>query len=362
MTNLLLIDDNHHFQLGLSTNLRRAGFDVAVASNGDDGIRLAREIHPELIICDMKMPGLDGMAVKRALNGDSETENIPFIFLSALSGPTIKCKGLLSGADDYIGKPFNFEELIARIRSVLRREERTGMKSRQDIQQLLENLESSLPIHTSHLFRTQLGIILLSLDMLSRKTANPEIYLDYAMGSAIRSRILVDSLIWLNEFDLGRYETQGTQLDLEGNFIIPIKELMQVWKEKNLQFDIQVDQFALRAPAHSFTLAACHLVDNACKFSPAGGRVQIHMRGDPGGDVIFTVQDQGPGIPPQMQEMVFDRFYQIPNELELPENHGLGLGLFIARSFAQLRGGDVKILDIRDGCRVQMTLKQKYNP
>ena len=357
MTNILLIDDNHHFQLGLSSNLRRVGFDVAVASNGDEGIKLAREIRPEVILCDMKMPGLDGMAVKKVLNNDVETENIPFIFLSALSGPTITCKGLLSGADDYIGKPFNFNELIARIRSVLRREERTEIKSRQDVQQLLENLASSLPIHTSHLFRTQLGIILLSLNMLSRKTDNSDIYLEYAMSSAIRSRMLVDSLIWLNGFDLDRNDTLGAQLDLEVNFILPLKELLQMWKEKGLQIDIQVDRFALEAPAHSFTLAVCHLVDNACKFSPTGGRVQIHMQGDIGGGAILTVQDQGPGIPSQIRSIVFDRFYQIPNEMELPENHGLGLGLYIAKSFARMRGGDVKILDSNEGCKVQMTMQ-----
>lgn len=361
MTSILLIDDNHYFQQGLARNLRRAGFNVTVASDGNEGIKIAKDIFPELILCDMKMPVLDGVDVKRALNDDVNTADIPFIFLSALSAPTLKCKGLLSGADDYVCKPFDLEELIVRIQVVIRRETRTKQRSRKDVLQLLENLESSLPIHTSHLFRTQLGIILLSLEMLQQKGDSPEKYLEYAVSSVIRTRMLVETLIWLNEYDLGRYETLGLQLDREERFILPVKEILQVWKEKDLKLDLQLERFALVAPSHSFTLAVCHLVDNACKYSPEGGLIRIYLQSDLGGGCILTIEDQGNGIPAQMRELVFDRFYQIPNELESPENQGLGLGLYMARSFARARGGDVRIMDWNDGCKVQMSIKQKIS-
>ena len=357
MPDILLIDDNRHFQLGLASNLHRAGFEVTVASNGMEGLELARQIRPELILCDVKMPGLDGLQVKKALNDEIATADIPFIFISAFSAPESKKKGLLAGADDYIAKPFNMEELIVRIRSVLRREARADLRSKLEVQLLLENLMTSLPVHTSHQFRTHLGILLLSLDIIKKNPSTSEKYLEYAQTSAYRLKQMVDTLIWLNEFDLGRYETFSQQLNLELSLILPLKEIHGLWKDKNLQLDLQVDEGLVAiAPAHSFTLAACHLLDNACKFSPQGGLVKVHLKKHAMNGFVLTVQDQGPGIPMPLRRVVFDRFYQAPDKEVLSENHGMGLGLFLARAFARTRGGDVQILESASGCSVQMTL------
>jgi len=358
MPDILLIDDNRHFQFGLASNLRRAGYDVAVASSGDEGVKLARETRPELILCDIKMPGMDGLGVKRALNDEIATADIPFIFLSALSTPKNKSKGLLAGADDYIAKPFDMEELIARIRSVMRREARAEIRSKLEVQQLLENLITSLPVHTSHQFRTHLGILLLSLEIIKENPLETEKYLEYAKMSAYRLKMLVDTLIWLNEFDLGRFETFSQQLNLELCVILPLKEIHDIWREKNLQLDLQVDDgVVVIAPVHSFTLAVCQLVDNAYKFSPQGGLIRVHLGSYGLGGCVLTVQDQGCGISAPMRQVVFDRFYQSPNEKELLQNHGLGLGLYLARSFAHTRRGDVCVLDSAEGCCVQMTLQ-----
>lgn len=358
MPDILLIDDNRHFQFGLASNLRRAGYDVAVASSGDEGVKLARETRPELILCDIKMPGMDGLGVKRALNDEIATADIPFIFLSALSTPKNKSKGLLAGADDYIAKPFDMEELIARIQSVLRREARAEIRSRTEVQQLLENLITTLPLHTSHPFRTHLGILLLSLNAIKDNPAGSETCLDYAKISTYRLKILVNSLIWLNEYDLGRFETMSQQLNLELSLLLPLQEIHELWKEKNLQLDMHVDDGAgIIAPGHSFTLAVCHLMDNACKFSPEGGRVQVRLKSYGINGCELTVQDEGPGIPMDLRQVVFDRFRQNSNEIECSQNHGMGLGLYLARSFARTRSGDVRILDSAAGCSVQMILK-----
>jgi two-component system sensor histidine kinase QseC len=106
-------------------------------------------------------------------------------------------------------------------------------------------------------------------------------------------------------------------------------------------------------------MAVCHLIDNACKFSPQNGVIQVHLESNIFGGCILTIQDQGPGIPTSMREMVFERFYQISNEMELPENQGMGLGLYLVRSFARSRGGDVRFLDTFTGCCVEMTLRHK---
>ena len=359
MADILLIDDNPYFQLGLASNLRREGFEVAIAPNGMEGLKLAREIHPELILCDVKMPGMDGLQVKKALNNEIATADIPFIFISAFSAPENKNKGLLAGADDYISKPFNMVELMARIRNVLRREARAELRSKIEVQQLLENLMTSLPVHTSHQFRTHLGILLLSLEIIKKSPSGSEKYLEYAQMSAYRLKILVDTLIWLNEYDLGHYETFSSQLNMELALILPMKEIHDLWKEKNLQLDLQVDKGVTAiAPARSFTLAACHLLDNACKFSPQGGVIKVHLRKHGLNGLVLTIQDQGNGIPMPLRKVVFDRYYQVENEDELSQNHGMGLGLFLARAFARTCNGDVCMLDSASGCSVQMYLNE----
>jgi two-component system sensor histidine kinase/response regulator len=361
MPGILLIDDNKNYCFGLAGNLRKAGFNVSAVSDGLEAIKLANKIQPDLILCDVQMPSPDGMEIKRILNEESRTAGIPFVFLSALSAPSIKSNGLNMGAEDFITKSVDLLELIARIEAILRRKERADILARQEVQQLLENLSTSLPIHTSHHFRTYLGILLMSLEMLSKKQApGNDQYLEYARSSAYRMKIWMETLIWLNEFDLGRFETTGETLNLEFSLIMPIKEVFDIWHEKNLQLDLKIDDGVIVCtPARSFTHAICHLVDNACKFSPDGGLIQVHLESSGINGCKLTIQDQGEGIPRDMRENVFERFYQIQGEGGLAENHGMGLGLFMARSFARTQDGDVHILDSNSGCTIQMRLKNK---
>jgi signal transduction histidine kinase len=360
MIDILLIDDNRNFCLGLAANLRKAGYKVTVISDSREGINLAQSMRPGLILCDLIMPAPDGMEVKRILNGDASTANIPFVFLSSSAAPDVKSSGLQIGADDYIIKSVDIVELIARIQAILKRKAKIDFLAHQEVQQILENLSTTLPVHTSHHFRTNLGVLLLSLEMLAKENAPAELYLDFARNSAYKIKSGMETLIWLNEYDMGRYERIGSQIDLENAFTMPINELMERWGAKKLKLDLSVEKdLILFAPVRPFTQAVVHLIDNACKFSPDGGLIQVRLVSRGAKEVIFTVEDQGIGIPLEMREAIFERFFQIPGEGGLPENHGMGLGLFMARAFARTRDGDVHILNAVDGCKVQMILKNK---
>ncbi len=360
MTDLLLVDDNVNFRLGLAANLRKAGFSVAVAADGAEGIKLANEIHPGLILCDLKMPSLDGMEIKRLLNEGKATQGIPFVFLSSLSAPAIKSKGLSIGVEETITKPVDIVELIARIQAILKRRERATLLARQEVRQLLDNLSTSLPIRTSHHFRTYMGVLLLSLEMIAKNQEPVDQYLDYARNSAYRMKTCMETLIWLNEFDLGRSPTSGEQVDIDYSLIVPIKEVLEIWHNKQLKVDFRVqDGLTIFTPARVFTQVVCHLVDNACKFSPEGGLVQVLLQANGSDGCTMLITDQGPGIPAEMRETVFERSSQMAGSGGLPENHGMGLGLFMARSFARTQDGDVKIVQAAAGCKIQMTLTNK---
>jgi two-component system OmpR family response regulator len=116
---LLVVDDEPNILELLSASLRFAGFDVATATNGNDALRVAATYRPDLVVLDVMMPGLDGFEVVRRLR--KEEQRVPVLFLTAKDATDDKVAGLTLGGDDYITKPFSLEEVIARIRAVLRR-------------------------------------------------------------------------------------------------------------------------------------------------------------------------------------------------------------------------------------------------
>ena len=107
----------------------------------------------------------------------------------------------------------------------------------------------------------------------------------------------------------------------------------------------------LNVPRREFAHSVIHLVDNAFKFSPDHGKVILTVK-DIGDGVTITVQDEGPGVPPELREKVFERFFQVSNG-DSRKYEGLGVGLTIARAVFESNGGTVKILDRTHGCCVQ---------
>lgn len=116
---LLVVDDEPNIVELLSMSLRYAGFEVETAMNGRDAVKAAQSFRPDVILLDVMLPDLDGFDVLRRLRG--EGAKVPVLFLTAKDATEDKVTGLTIGADDYITKPFSLEEVIARIRVVLRR-------------------------------------------------------------------------------------------------------------------------------------------------------------------------------------------------------------------------------------------------
>jgi two-component system OmpR family response regulator len=116
---LLVVDDEPNIVELLSASLRYAGFEVDTARSGTEAVRLARLVNPDLLVLDVMMPGMDGFDVVRRLR--SEGVHVPVLFLTARDSTEDKISGLTLGGDDYVTKPFSLEEVIARIRAILRR-------------------------------------------------------------------------------------------------------------------------------------------------------------------------------------------------------------------------------------------------
>jgi two-component system OmpR family response regulator len=133
---ILVVDDEPNIVDLVSTALRFRDFDAATASNGGEAIAAARSFRPDLILLDVMLPDMDGFEVARRLGADRS--GVPIVFLTARDTTEDKIRGLTSGGDDYVTKPFSLEELIARIDTILRR---IGLSDRASSQLTFEDLE-----------------------------------------------------------------------------------------------------------------------------------------------------------------------------------------------------------------------------
>ncbi len=121
MARILIVEDEKDLQRVLAYNLKQAGHDVLASAEGRDGLRMAREQRPDLLILDLMLPDLPGTEVCRALKGDAATRAIPVIMLTAKGEEIDRVVGFELGADDYVVKPFSVRELLLRIQAILRR-------------------------------------------------------------------------------------------------------------------------------------------------------------------------------------------------------------------------------------------------
>ena len=119
---VLVVDDEDNIIELIRLGLRYEGFQVEVASDGEQGIALAQRIDPDLVILDVMMPGIDGLEVCRRLRSNPTTRNVPVLMLTAKDEVGDRILGLQTGADDYLTKPFDFYELLERIKAILRRQ------------------------------------------------------------------------------------------------------------------------------------------------------------------------------------------------------------------------------------------------
>ena len=122
---ILVVDDEHRYVRAIQVNLKASGYEVLTASNGQTAVDLVATEEPDLIVLDIRMPGMDGFEVCQRIR---EFSAVPIIMLTALAADADKVKGLDIGADDYVTKPFSAEELLARVRAALRRVELSERK------------------------------------------------------------------------------------------------------------------------------------------------------------------------------------------------------------------------------------------
>jgi signal transduction histidine kinase len=339
--NILIIEDDYAIRVTLQELLQLNGHTVRAAADGIAGLQLAAT-RPDLILCDVGMPGLDGYQVLSAIQQDPAIRDIPFIFLTARADRVDQRRGMALGADDYITKPFTQREILDAINARIGRQR----PLRERIEQLLGERHREISANWSHELLTPLNGVLGGLELLELESENVKPQelkelLGLIRSGAERQQRLSRKLI--QYFELERLRERPAQIR---NVLCAASDAIAVGARQaaavaqriaDLRLQCESAEIALSAPL--LTAAVAELVENAVRFSAPGQPVTLLGRRD-GTVYRLEITDRGPGMTPE-QRQNFGAFAQFDRTHR--EQQGLGLGLAIAHNTAALVGGSLEL-------------------
>ncbi len=349
MTNkILIIEDELAILENLIEIITTFGYDVIAADNGNEGIKLAIENAPDLIICDILMPGINGLDVLKKLQENEITASIPFIFLTAKADkPSIRY-GMELGADDYLTKPFTPNQLQKTIETRLRKKEQTFEAMNKKIDILKSSLATSLP----HEFRTPLNGILASSEFLIKYYDNlpiediKQLHLNIHNSASRLHRHIVNFLLYSeinilkNQTDLEKNEQNSPPMYLPSDIAYAVfyKYTVMNNRYEDLHFLSKGSNYINVKQEHFYKICE-ELADNAFKFSEKGTPIEVSLDSN-NNKLIMKIKDFGRGMTyKQIKEISaytqFDR--------NLYEQQGLGLGLAIVIKLCNYYGGEFAI-------------------
>lgn len=346
MSKILVIDDEIPVRANLVELLEAEEFDVISAEDGRAGVQLARQQLPDLIICDITMPELDGYGVLAELRQDPATATLPFIFLTARADRTDLRQGMNLGADDYVVKPFTRDELLRAISARLAKQAAHNQK----LDAKLGNLRSSITLALPHELRTPLTSIIGYSALLSDEcdTLAIQDIREMAQGihsSAERLHDLILNFVLYAELEIAiRDPVYARAIKDEGPCSVQssvteaaLRQAQEAHREADLTVDIEAA--AVQVGATFVAKMAKELVRNAFKFSKAGTPVSVTGRRD-GNTYALSILDHGRGM---TAEQIADVGAYLQFERRRHEQQGSGLGLTIAKRLAELHGGALDI-------------------
>lgn len=348
MPETILIVDDTPANLGvLVETLGTAGYQLMVAEDGEEALAQTEQTQPDLILLDVMMPGIDGFETCRRLKTRRSTHSIPVLFMTALSETTEKVKAFAAGGVDYITKPIEHEEALARIQTHL-----TLRRLRRDLEAQLALKERFMRI-AGHDLRNPLCLILMAAELARRQpTVTPEVskYIENVGESATQMRRIIDTFLELRA-PSSNGSPQGLAGRVDLNLLADAVVRQHLHAAERKQISLTTDL------ATALPLARCdpgltyqafaNLTSNALKFTPSGGQVILATRAV-GQRLRVEVRDTGPGVPAAERAQLFREHARLSTRPTGGEESN-GLGLAIVKHLVESQAGEVGAAFPADG-------------
>lgn len=345
MATILVVEDETHLREDIAEILAFKDYTVITAENGREGLDLARQYFPDLIVSDIMMPELDGYGLLLALREDQNMASIPFIFLTARTDYADQRKGMSFGADDYLQKPFNPNDLLNSVKIRLEKQAELQRRAQDEVNSLRNSVVNMMP----HELRTPLTGIIGYVDLLvndfeafdSRQVLQ---MLQTVQKSGYRLYHIIQNYLLFAQLEIMGLDPERRALITEHRDQIeanPVEIFTRVGYEKANHYNRASDLTLELAPGTVHILKndlekiAEELIDNAFKFSKRGNQVWVTGQAEGQGYQI-CIADQGWGMRPDQLKKIagltqFDR--------HVHEQQGAGLGLTISRRLVEVYEG-----------------------
>lgn len=347
MTRILVIEDDNAIRDTVTDVLEFAGYSVLKAANGIAGLELAQLEVPDLILCDIMLPGLDGYGVKLALNNAPRASSVPFIFITARTTREDMRQAMTLGADDYLTKPFSSRELLDVVATRLARYEQIAVSRVTDLEALREYINLTLPHELRTPLTSILGYLAMARDGVDTVDGDAmRGMLDQIERSSMRLHHLIERYMGYAQLRLASSNPELIAALREVGEEMPLGLVLRhvadgqaelMGRRADLEMDVQPGVTAI--VGEHFERLATVLLENAFKFSLPGTPVVITGLPQPPLYVI-TIRDRGRGMTAEQIRRVGAN---VQFERRTYEQQGVGLGLAIANQIVQIYGGSLAL-------------------
>ncbi len=345
-SNILLVDDNAENLAVIHKILSNYDFNVMMAQSGNDALDIANSNDIDLILLDIKLPDIDGYEVCRKLKDNKATEDTPVLFISILSETKDKIMGFASGGVDYITKPFNSEEVLARIVTHL-----TIKSQREQLKKLNQEKNKIFSI-ISHDLRGPLSAAYKLTQLINNKIMSFESE-DFTETISLLSTTTKELYLMMeNLLDWSIFKSHD--INHTKKMIVPsklindtINQLSLLLKEKNISTINNIsDELSIFYNDKSFAVIIRNLLSNSIKFSKEGGLIQFDFYDD-GKNFIFQIKDNGVGMEvEQLESLALEKTGE--STFGTGGEIGKGMGMKLCRDFVEFYGGKLIIETQKD--------------
>jgi two-component system, sensor histidine kinase and response regulator len=345
--NVIVVDDTPANLQLLTGMLKERGYKVRPVPSGKLALQATKNDPPDLILLDIMMPEMDGYEVCERLKADEKLREIPVIFISALNETMDKVRAFGVGGVDYVTKPFQFEEVAARVSTHLElQRQRRKLKENYERLRRLEELRDNLVHMIVHDLRSPLTGISGFLDLalvLEKETLTEDglEYLQTAKRSTTAVIDMVSAVLDVSKMEAGEMKLHLAECDLV-RMVVDLMSGMQSLKEgREMVLDAPPAPVTVVADGDLILRVIQNLLGNALKFTPSGGRIRLSIEPDED-RVCVRVQDNGPGIPPEYQVRIFEKFGQVEARANR-QKYSTGLGLTFCKLAVEAHGGSIGV-------------------
>ncbi len=342
---ILVVDDKSADLERLSSILREANYTVTSCSSSEEALDLIHTRSPDIILPAVMLPGISGFSLCRKLRRDEIFSDIPLIFVTSLSGQEDILKGFNAGSNDYIVKPFQQQELLARVRNHLHLHDMLLRNKR-----LTERSEDSSSSKTeflatmSHEIRTPLNSIIGMAEVLAETKLTSEqrnfVRIFRSAGESLLE--IINDILDLSKIEAGQTEFEVVDFHLPSllDSITSILSVRAAEQNTLVTTTIHPDvPDGLRGDPTRLRQILINLVGNGLKFTE-NGTVKVSVTRDTDNNLLFSISDNGIGIPKEKQELIFESFTQA-DSLTTRKYGGTGLGLTICQKLTKIMGGSI---------------------